>query len=136
MIIHVEGFDQNNNYISKSLDTKGRMIKNLGKWACYDWFKDGIHISPSYNNWKDNDTYEIIFNHDYINLYIMINNKNIITPLINRNSTIEELKDILSIKDNIYFDKVKLKNDRTLESYNINNMDKLMCNYELVVASC
>jgi hypothetical protein len=52
-----------------------------------------------------------------------INNKIIMTPLILKNSTIKELKNILSIKDNIYFKHNKLQDNNTLEDYDINNTD-------------
>ncbi len=128
MFIHIEGFDKNNNFISKKINTHSLMIKDLGKWAYYDWYKDGIQLNNTYNQWDENYTYEIIFNNNYINLYLKINNKKILTPLINVNTTIEELKDILTIKDNIYFHNQKLKNYNTLAFYGIKNLDNLDCN--------
>ncbi len=125
MIIHIEGFDQNNNFINLNIDTKNKKIKHLGQWAHYEWFKNGIQLSSNYNDWKENEDYEVIFNHEYINLYIKINNKIIMTPLISRNITIKELKNILSIKDNIYFKHNKLEDDYTLDDYDITNMDSL-----------
>ena len=50
------------------------------------------------------------------------------TPLICKQSTVEVLKNILSIKDNIYFKHILLKDTKTLEYYNINNMDSLIIN--------
>jgi hypothetical protein len=136
MIIHIEGFDKLNNYILKKINTHSLMIKDLTKWSCYDWYKDGIQLSPYYKDWIENDTYEIIFNNEYINLYIQYNNKIIITPLINKKSTIKNIKDILSIKDNIYFGNIRLKDDKTLEFYNINNMDKLYISYAVATVDC
>ena len=128
MIIHIEGFDQNNNYINKNIDPNNKRIKELIKWACYDWYKDGIKLDDNYNDWKDNDNYEIIYNNKYINLYIKIKNKMIMTPLICKSSSIEELKNILSIKDNIYFNQIKLKDENSLDDYDINNLDLLTIN--------
>jgi hypothetical protein len=125
MIIHVEGFDQNNNFINLTINPQNKKIKHLGNFANYTWFKDGIQLSDNYNDWKDTEHYEVIFNNYYINLYIKINNKTIMTPLINRNTTIKDLKNILSIKDNIYFKQIKLKDNYTLEYYDINNLDSL-----------
>jgi hypothetical protein len=125
MIIYVEGFDQNNNFINVIINPHNKKIKDLDKWAHYTWFKDGIQLSDNYDNWDNNDNYEVIFNNEYINVYIKNNNNNIMTPLINRNSTIKELKNILSIKDNIYFKQIKLKDNNTLEYYDINNLDSL-----------
>ena len=132
MIIHIEGFDQNNNFINKKINPGTKKIKELQQWKHYDWYKDGIQLSTDYNDWIDNDNYEVIYNYEYINLYIKINNNHkiniIMTPLICRKSTIEELKNILSIKDNIYFKQIKLNDCKTLEYYNINNMDSLSIN--------
>jgi hypothetical protein len=125
MIVCIEGFDQNNNFINLNIDTKNKKIKYLGKWAHYEWYKNGIQLSRDYNDWRDDETYEVIYNNDFINLYIKINNKIIMTPLICKSSTIKELKNILSIKDNIYFKHNKLQDNNTLEDYDINNMDIL-----------
>ncbi len=126
MIIHIEGFDQNNNLINSNINIKNKKIKDLGKWAFYDWYKDGIQLDNDYQDWKENDNYEVIFNNNYIYLNLKINNKNITSPLVSKKITINELKNILSIKDNIYFKQIKLKDNQTLEHYNINNMDSLV----------
>ncbi len=138
MIIHIEGFDKNNNYINLNINPQNKKIKDLKKWSYYDWYKDGIKLDNDYNDWKENDNYEIIFNNQFINLYIKIKNKIIMTPLICRNSTIEELKNILSIKDNIYFKQIKLKDNLTLDDYEINNLDSLIAlnNYSLSALDC
>ncbi len=125
MIIHVEGFDQYNNLITTNIKLNNTKIKDLGKWANYYWYKDGIQLDNNYCSWKDNDSYEVIYNNDYINLNLKINNKIIMTPLVSKKITIKELKNILSIKDNIYFKQFRLKDEDTLEDYNINNMDTL-----------
>jgi hypothetical protein len=125
MIIHMEGFDQNNNYINTTLNVGCKMIKDLGCWSCYNWYDDGIELDYNFNDWNENTTYQIMFNQEYINLIININHSKKISPLISKNSTIGEVKDILSIKDNIYFNKKNLKNNKTLNYYNISNMDLL-----------
>ncbi len=126
MIIQVEGFDQYNNFINRNIIINNQKIKDLGKWKKFFWYKNGIQLDNNYNDWKENDTYEVMFNNDYININLKINNKNIITPLISKKITIKELKNILSIKDNIYFKQNKLKDENTLEDYDINNMDILI----------
>ncbi len=135
MIIHMEGFDQTNNYINTTLNVGCKMIKELGSWSCYNWYDDGIELDSNFNDWNENITYQIMFNQEYINLIVNINNSKKITPLISRNSTIGDLKDILSIKDNIYFDNVKLKDSKMLSYYNINHMDSLECYCEDVLGS-
>ena len=126
MIIHIEGFDQYNNLINTNINTKNKKIKDLGKWASYDWYKDGILLNIDYDDWKENDEYEIMFNNNYINIILKINNKKILSPLISKKIKIIELKNILSIKDNIYFNKLKLQDQKTLEDYDINNNDLII----------
>jgi hypothetical protein len=125
MIIHIEGFDQNNDYISKNINVNSLMIQQLEHWAQYDWFKDGVQLESTYNNWEENGNYEVMFNNDYINIYIKNNNKLLLSPYISKNITIGELKDILSIKDNIYFQRKKLNDNQTLDFYNIDNKNIL-----------
>jgi hypothetical protein len=131
MIIQIEGFDQNNNFIKKNIDTNNKKIKDLGKWAHYDWYADGIKLNNTFNEWEEHKMYEVIYNNDYIQIYIRLKNKMILSPLINKDLTIEELKDILSIKDNIYFFNVRLNDNNTLEDYNINNKNVLSTVYSL-----
>jgi hypothetical protein len=126
MIIHIEGFDQDNNLINTNININNKKIKDLGKWASFDWYKDGVLLDTNYNDWKENDEYEVMFNNNYINIIIMINKKKKLSPLISKQIKIIELKNILSIKDNIYFNKSKLQDNKTLEDYNINNMDSLV----------
>ena len=121
----MEGFDQTNNYINTTLNVGYKMIKELGCWSCYNWYDDGIELDSNFNDWDENTTYQIMFNQEYINLIINHNHSKKISPLISKNSTIGEVKDILSIKDNIYFNKKILKDNRTLNYYNISNMDLL-----------
>jgi hypothetical protein len=125
MIINIEGFDENNNFFNVIINPKNKKIKHLGIFSQYIWFKNGVQLNNDYNDWEDNENYEVIFNNEYINLYIKINNNSIMTPLISKNITIKELKNILSIKDNIYFNQIKLKDNYTLEYYDINNLDSL-----------
>jgi hypothetical protein len=136
MNIHIEGFDQNNNYIFNTLQIDSPLIKDTGMFSFYDWYKDGEQLNPYEDILEDNQTYEVIYNKENINLTIQINNKKFITPLINKNIKIKELKNILSIKDNIYFNKIKLNDNRTLDSYNINNMDRLNTQSSLSIDYC
>ncbi len=129
MIIHIEGLDQNNNFIMDTIKVTSPLIKDIGMFSCYAWYKDGCLLDPYEDILEDNESYEIIFNKNNINLCIQYKNKTIITPLVSKNITIGELKNILSIKDNIYFNREKLKDNKTIEYYNINNMDKLECIY-------
>ncbi len=129
MIIHIEGFDQNNNFIMETIKTNSPLIKDTGVFSFYNWYKDGDLLDPNEDILEDNESYEIIYNKEKLNLRISQKNKIIITPLVSKYTTIGELKNILSIKDNIYFNREKLKDNKTIEFYNLNNMDKLECVY-------
>ncbi len=129
MIIHIEGLDQNNNFIMETIKVHSPLIKDISMFSSYTWYKDGCLLDPHEDILEDNESYEIMFNKNNINLSIQYKNKKIITPLVSKNITIGELKNILSIKDNIYFKQFRLKDENTLEDYNINNMDKLECIY-------
>jgi len=129
MIIHIEGLDQNNNFIMETIKVNSPLITDTGSFSFYTWYKDGSLLNPNKDILEDNESYEIIFNKENINLCIQHKNKTIITPLVSKYITIGELKNILSIKDNIYFNREKLKDNKTIEYYNINNMDKLECIY-------
>lgn len=134
MNIHIEGFDINNNYFDLYINPKKSMIKYLKNWNKYEWYLDNILLSPYYNDWKQDTTYQLVYNCNHINVIINKNNKIIISPLIDYNCTIRELKDILSIKDNIYFHRILLQDDMTLAYYNINNMDTIYSVSPYVVA--
>ena len=129
MIIHIEGLDQNNNFILETIKTNSPLIKDTGIFSFYNWYKDGIQLNPDEDILEENESYEIMFNKENINVCVQNRNKIIITPLVSKNITIGELKNILSIKDNIYFNREKLKDNKTIDYYNINNMDKLECIY-------
>jgi hypothetical protein len=129
MIIHIEGLDQNNNFIMETIKTTSPLIKDTGVFSYYNWYKDGIQLDPNEDILEENESYEIMFSKKNINLRIQHKNKIIITPLVSKNITVGELKNILSIKDNIYFNREKLKDNKTIQYYNINNMDKLDCVY-------
>ncbi len=134
MNIHIEGFDINNNYFNLYINPKNIKIKYLNNWNNYEWYLDNELLSPYYNDWKQGITYQLVYNSNYINVIINKNNKTIISPLIDKNTTIRELKDILSIKDNIYFHRILLQDDMSISDYNMDNMDTIYSVSPSVVA--
>ncbi len=127
MIIHIEGFNQNNEYFFKSILPNNKMICELDEFSSYEWYENDIRLDSTYNNWKDNMTYVLIFNQKMIKVFIK-NKKSIAqSPYLKPTFTIKQIKDILSIKDNIYFNNIKLKDNKTFEYYNIKNNDLLFC---------
>jgi len=64
-------------------------------------------------------------NKNMIYLRIYKNNKIIITPFLPYNLTIKELKLLLFIKENIYFNNINLNNNNTIQFYNLKNNNLL-----------
>ena len=69
--------------------------------------------------------YSVFFSNDNISIKIKIDNKLKVLPYLSKNLKICDLKNILTIKDNIYLNEKMLSNDKTLTHYNINNNDIL-----------
>jgi|SaaInlStandDraft_7_1057024.scaffolds.fasta_scaffold00568_6 hypothetical protein len=84
-------------------------------------YENNIKLNNIFNKWNKKNNYYIYIEND-IFIFFQINNK--ITPYFNINTSIQVVKDLLSI-DNIYFNNIKLNNNKTLSDYNINNNDKL-----------
>ena len=129
MIIHIEGYNIHNKYFKKS-------INNVNDYKNYNWFLNGTKLDPNYNDWQEDIIYTVMYNKQYIQLQINQLNKIVTSPLVSSTITIGDLKNILSIKDTIYFNKIKLNDNKTIKSYNINNMDHLMIRSYTVSADC
>lgn len=129
MIIHIEGYDINNKYFKKT-------ISNVNDYKHYNWFLNGTKLDNNYNDWREDVIYTVMYNKQYIQLQINQSNNIVTTPLVSSTMTIGDLKNILSIKDTIYFNKIKLNDLKTIKSYNINNMDHLMIRSYAVSADC
>ena len=127
MIIHIEGFNQKNEYFFKTISINNQMICDFPEYILYEWYEDGIRLDYKYNNWKDNMTYVLIYNQKHIRVFIKNKNSISQSPYLKPTFTIKQIKDILSIKDNIYFNNVRLKDNKTFEYYNIKNNELLFC---------
>lgn len=132
MIIHIEGFNQNNNYIIDTIYVDNNITILNTKYSNYNWYYNNNILDNTYNNWINNGVYELIYKNNLIHIILFNNNKKYISPLINTKITIKELKNILSIKNNIYFNNIRLNDYKNLEDYNINHMD-LIKSHELVL---
>lgn len=76
-----------------------------------------------YNNLQKGTYY--IYENETITLILNINGNLINTPYIPINLKVRELKDIMSINDNIYYNNIKLKETLTLEHYKIKSNNVL-----------
>ena len=92
------------------------------------WYLDGKVMASTFSNWKKDDEYSMYAKKEYITLFINIKNKLITTPQIPVDMKIKELRNILSIKDNIYFRNIKLLDNKTFKYYNIGDKNKLSIN--------
>lgn len=92
------------------------------------WYLDGKVMASTFSNWKKDDEYSMYAKKEYITLFINIKNKLITTPQIPVDMRIKELRNILSIKDNIYFRNIKLLDNKTFKYYNIGDKNKLSIN--------
>jgi len=132
MIIHIEGFNHKNEYFEQEISINNTPIYMLTEWSDYDWFQDGNELDCMFCEWSKDTTYTLYYNKNkYIRLRLVRYNKfqemSIISPLVSSDIKLKDLKDILSIKDNIYFHNIKMNENKTLKHYNINNMDTLVC---------
>ena len=130
MIVNVEVISEN---IYDNLKVKGDTFENiqieiemkyLVPISNQEWFFNDKNINSSFN--LISGCYTVYFSGNYISL--TINNKNKITklPFLSSKLKIKELKNILSIKDNIYLNNIKLCDTKKLIDYNINSNNILV----------
>ena len=144
MIIHIEGFNNINEYFEQAINiNRNEPIYMLTEWSDYEWFLDGNELDCLFCEWDSNIIYTLYYcKNKYIRLRVIRYKNNrehmreqiIISPLISTNIKVKELKDILSVKDNIYFRNIRMNENKTLKDYNINNMDTLICSIQSLYA--
>jgi len=89
------------------------------------WYVNGKIVDCLFSNWHIDNKYSMFIKKEVITLFITKKNKIIQTPQLSIDMTIKDLRDILSIKDNIYFRNVKLLDNKTFKYYNINDNSNL-----------
>jgi hypothetical protein len=88
-----------------------------------DWFFENNRID---SNFKLKDGNYIVSNfNNYISLLVNYNNKIINLPHISKKILVNDLKNILSTKENIYFNDIPLNNNKKLLDYKITSNDIL-----------
>ena len=85
-----------------------------------EWYYNEKQIDDNFSLLSGNYTL-YLFNKNYISLRMELNNKIIKLPFVSDELKISELKDILSIKDNIYLNTIKLCDEKKIVDYDINN---------------
>jgi hypothetical protein len=89
-------------------------------------------LKDTFNKWKCNNNYIIFIDKHFVNIIIKKNNKTLQLPQLELDTKIEDIKNILSIKGDIFFKNKKLDNKNTLLYYKINN-NTVLTTYELDV---
>lgn len=84
-------------------------------------YQDDKMLKKTFNNWDNKYNYVIFIDNSFINIIIKHRNKVIRLPQLDLDTKIGEIKNILSIEEDIFFRKIKLENKNTLSSYKISN---------------
>lgn len=126
MNISLEILDENNSFIYKTYlvtnetlyDMKNKLEKELSLPFNYQcWYLEGNIVSDNmYNEWQ-NKEYLVIIENNNIELTIQHNNETI-DIIVDDNITIKDLKNILSIDDNIYYRNKLLNDNISVKKYN------------------
>ena len=91
-----------------------------------EWFFNDNKIDDFIDISCNIGIYTVYFSNNLINLKIKNKNKIIKLPYLSKSLTIKELKNILSIKDNIYLNNINLLNNKKLSDYQIKSNDILI----------
>jgi hypothetical protein len=132
MIIKFNIF-QNNNINDLIINTYKYTVKDLIKYLelVYNYdietiYENNNKLLDNFNKWNDSKKYTIITkNNDYINIKIKLNDSFINLPKLEINTKVIDIKNILSIKDDIFYMNIKLNDNKTLLYYKIKNNSTL-----------
>ena len=91
-------------------------------------------LKKTFNNWNNKNNYIIFVDNHFINLIIKSKKKIIKLPRLELSTKISEIKNILSIEGDIFFNNIKLDNKHTLLFYKINNKN-MLTTYQVDVLS-
>jgi hypothetical protein len=126
MKICVEIFMEDNSFVKKTftvtneplISLKEKIFEELKINIYYqEWYLDGEILNDDFNDWKKGN-YILFINNDIIEIKFLINN-NITNIYVNKNTTVKELKNILSLNDNIYIRNILLDDNQPISNYNI-----------------
>ncbi len=123
-------FFYNDNFINLNINVNEKNCKDVIKKISNDYkksiknidiYENNNLLNKTFNKWDFNCNYVIFINNNYINIIIKYKTKIIKLPQLELNTTIVEIKNILSIEGDIFFNNKKLDNKCTLFFYKINN---------------
>lgn len=137
MIILVEVLNNNNEFKTIKLDTKNKNIidlkielSNLENISINNqaWYLNNYELDDNTNIFFKDTIYNVYFSDNKVSLAININGELKRTPQLSTDTSILEIKNILSINDNIYFRNIKLLDHKNIKYYNLNNNSILVLN--------
>lgn len=140
MIILVEVLNNNNEFKTIKLDTKNKNIidlkielSNLENISINNqvWYLNNYELDDNTDIFFKDIIYNVYFSDNRVSLTININGELKRTPQLLTNTSILEIKNILSINDNIYFRNIKLLDHKNIKYYNLNNNSILILNSKL-----
>tara|TARA_B100001121_G_scaffold310662_1_gene343624 strand:+ start:2226 stop:2669 length:444 start_codon:yes stop_codon:yes gene_type:complete len=121
--------DKNCKDIIKQISTQyKKSIKNI------NIYENNNLLKNTFSNWNNNSNYIIFINNDFINIIIKCKSKVIKLPQLELNTTISDIKNILSIEGDIFFKNEKLDNKCTLLFYKIIN-NNILTTYQADVVT-
>lgn len=132
MNICIEIYMEDNSFINKNIQVTNEKLILLKQYIFdefkipikkQEWYLNGNLINNNFNKWINGD-YVLFINNDIIEIKFLINN-NINNIYVNKNTTIKELKNILSINNNIY-----IRNKILEDNYILNN-----CTSPLIISN-
>lgn len=104
------------------IDIINNISKKYNKSTKYiNIYQDDKLLKKTFNNWDNKYNYVIFIDNSFINIIIKHKNKVIRLPQLDLDTKIGEIKNILSIEEDIFFRNIKLENKNTLSSYKISN---------------
>lgn len=124
MNICIEIFMEDNSFVNKNIIVTNEKLFLLKQTILkelkipiekQEWYLNGYILNDNFNKWIKGD-YVLFINNNIIEVKFLINN-NINNIYVNKNITIKELKNILSIKNNIYIRNKLVDDNFTLNEY-------------------
>lgn len=125
MKISLEIIDGNNSFVNKQFEVTDETLLDIKIMLAsimnisvesQTWYLDGNIINDYYNDWHDKE-YLVIIENMMMELKIIYNNKNT-NIIVHENITVKELKNILSLDDNIYHRNIILDDNTILNKIN------------------
>lgn len=116
----------NDNYDNININVNSKNVQSIINFINYKYnlnsnieiYDNNLKLNKNFKNWDNNKDYLIIINEcEYFNITIHHNYKKILLPQVNKKTKVIDLKNILSIKDDIFYNNIKLKDYDYLNNY-------------------